>query len=108
MSETIIRANDGLTTLVNVFEVDKEKQQQLVDVLNEGTEKIIRNRPGFVSVNILASKDGTRVINYAQWNSPEDVQATMADPEAQAYAKKAAALATAAPSMYSVVSVHHA
>ncbi|GHC70515.1 antibiotic biosynthesis monooxygenase [Nocardiopsis terrae] len=108
MSETIISENDGIATLVNVFEVEKEKQQQLVDILNEGVEKVMKNRPGFISVNILVSKDGTRVINYAQWNSPEDIQATMADPEAQAYAKKAGALATASPSLYSVASVHHA
>ncbi|QUX28750.1 antibiotic biosynthesis monooxygenase [Nocardiopsis akebiae] len=108
MSETVISANDGLAVLVNVFEVEKEKQQQLVDVLNEGTEKVMKNRPGFVSVNILASLDGTKVINLAQWNSPADIQATMADPEAQAYGKKAAALATPAPGVYSVVSTHHA
>jgi heme-degrading monooxygenase HmoA len=44
-----------------------------VRVLAEGTEKAMRHRPGFVSVNVLASYDGTRVVNYAQWRSPEDV-----------------------------------
>lgn len=105
MSEPVIRRGDDPVTFINVFDVDAAKQQALVDVLIEGAEKVIRHRPGFVSVSILASKDGTRVVNYAQWRSQEDIAATMADPQAQAYAKKAAELAKAAPHVYSVVSV---
>lgn len=108
MNETVIRVDDNLATLINVFEVEPGRQAELVAVLDEGAEKVIRHRPGCVSVNILASKDGSRVVNYAQWRSPEDAQATMADPAAQEYAKKAAALGKPAPSVYSVVSVHTA
>jgi quinol monooxygenase YgiN len=107
-SETVIRVGEEPVTLVNVFDVDAARQQELVDVLIEGTEKVMKNRPGFVSVNLLASKDGTRVVNYAQWRSQEDVQATMADPAVQGYARRAAELAQATPHVYSVVSVHHA
>lgn len=108
MSDTVIRVGDQPTTLINVFDVDASKQQQLVDLLTEGTEKVIQHRPGFVSVNILASTDGTRVVNYAQWRSPADLKATQADPDVQAFAKRAGALATPTPHMYSVISVHHA
>jgi quinol monooxygenase YgiN len=107
-SETVIRVGDEPVTLVNVFDVEAEKQQQLVDLLIDGTEKVMQHRPGFVSVNLLASNDGTRVVNYAQWRSPDDVKATMADPNVQGYARRAAELAQAAPHVYSVVSVHHA
>jgi hypothetical protein len=58
-------------------------------------------------VNLLASNDGTRVVNYAQWRRFEDVKATLADPEAQAYARRAAEIAQATPHVYSVPSVHH-
>ncbi|MBB5132415.1 quinol monooxygenase YgiN [Thermocatellispora tengchongensis] len=108
MSETVIRADDQLVTFINVIDVDPERQQELIAVLNEGTEKVMRQRPGFISVNILAGKDGKRVINYAQWRSPEDLQAVMGDPEAQAFAKKVAELGTPGPGVYSVASVHHA
>jgi quinol monooxygenase YgiN len=108
MSETVIREGDQPVTLVNVFDVDAARQQELVDLLIEGTEKVVRHKPGFVSVNLLASKDGSRVVNYAQWRSQDDVSATMADPEVQGYARKAAELAKATPNVYSVVSVHHA
>jgi len=108
MSATEIRVGDQIVTLVNIFDVDASKQQELLDLLNEGTEKVIKTRPGFVSVNILASVDGTRVINYAQWRSQDDLKAIMGDAEVQAYAQKTAALAKAAPQVYRVVSVHHA
>ncbi|WNV75173.1 antibiotic biosynthesis monooxygenase [Geodermatophilus sp. DSM 44513] len=90
-------------TFINVIDVEPAKQQAVVDILKEGTEKVIRHRPGFLSVRILASKDGTKVVNYAQWRSVEDVQATQADADAAEYAKRAAALATAAPNVYFMV-----
>jgi quinol monooxygenase YgiN len=95
-------------TLINVFDVEASRQQELVALLTEGTEQVIRHRPGFVSVNLLASNDGTRVVNYAQWRSLDDIKATMADPAAQGYARRAAELAQSTPHVYSVVSVHHA
>jgi quinol monooxygenase YgiN len=108
MSETVIREGEPIATLINVFEVEPAKQQELIDVLNEGTEKAFRSRPGFISVNILASLDRTKVINLAQWRSPEDVQATMADPEVQAWVRRSADLAVPSATVYRVVSVHHA
>jgi quinol monooxygenase YgiN len=107
-SETVIRVGEEPVTLVNVFDVDASNQQELVELLIEGTERVMQHRPGFVSVNLLASKDGSRVVNYAQWRSQDDVSATMADPDVQGYARKAAELAKATPNVYSVVSVHHA
>jgi quinol monooxygenase YgiN len=107
-NNTIIRPGDTPVTLINVFEVEPSRQQQLVDLLTEGTEKVMRRRPGFVSVNLLTSNDGTRVVNYAQWHSLEDIKATMADPDAQDYARRAAELAQASPHVYSVVAVQHA
>lgn len=108
MSATEIRVGDQVVTLVNIFDVEPSKQQELVDLLNEGTEKVARTRPGFVSVNILASLDGTRVLNYAQWASQDALKAIQTDPEMGAYAQKTAALAKAAPAVYRVAAVHHA
>jgi quinol monooxygenase YgiN len=107
-TDTVIRPGSDPVTLINVFDVTPSKQQQLVDLLTDGTEQVMKHRPGFVSVNIHASNDGTRVVNYAQWRTLEDVKAVIADPEAQGYAKRAAELAEASPHVYSVVSVHHA
>ncbi|WP_328709571.1 antibiotic biosynthesis monooxygenase family protein [Microbispora hainanensis] len=108
MSETVIRVGDQLATFINVFDVDPSQQQELIAILDEGVEKVMRHRPGFISVNILASLDGSRVVNLAQWRSPDDIKATAADPEAQVFAKRVAEIAKAVPQAYKVVSVHHA
>lgn len=105
MAETVIRSDDNLTTVINVFEVEAANQDELVNLLVEGADKVVRHRPGFVSANILASRDGSRVVNYAQWRSPADLEAILTDPEVQAYGRKAAALGRPAPTVYSVAAV---
>jgi quinol monooxygenase YgiN len=104
-NEAVISAGKGVT-FVNIIEVTPDNQAKLIEVLNEGVEKVIRHKDGFISASILASKDGTSVINIAQWESPANVAAVREDPAAQEYAKKTAAIAKAVPNLYSVVSVH--
>lgn len=102
--DTIIRPGDDIATVINVFDVDASKQQQLLDLLSEGTEQVMQHRPGFILVSLLAGNDGTRVVNYAQWRTLEDIKAIMADTDA----RKAAELAQAQPHVYTVVSTYHA
>lgn len=107
MATTTITPGDNVATLINVFAVTPETQRQLVDLLAEATEEVMRHRRGFVSANIHASLDGTRVVNYAQWRSREDFQAMLDDPIAQEHMAAAGALADAEPHFYQVASVHH-
>lgn len=88
-----IQPDKQVFTLVNVFHVAPENQQALADLLIKATKQTMRHFPGFLSVNIHRSHDGKRVINYAQWRSKEDVGAVLNDPEVQAHAAEAAALA---------------
>jgi heme-degrading monooxygenase HmoA len=108
MTDTVIRIEDQIVTLINVFDVQPDKQQELIAILQEGTEKVFQGRPGFISVNLLASVDGTRVVNYAQWRSVDDIKATLADPEAQAFGKRAAEVSKPDPHPYRVVASYHA
>ncbi|GHG21773.1 antibiotic biosynthesis monooxygenase family protein [Streptomyces filamentosus] len=107
MSETVIRADDGTFAMINVFEVEPEKQKELAEVLSEGAEKFIRHRPGCLSVNILTSLDGRRLVYYAQWRTKADIKATMADPDVQFYRDKAALLGKPDPHAFTVFAVHH-
>lgn len=86
-----ITQNSSLLTLINVFTVAPERQQELVDALIRGTENTVRTFPGFVSANIHKSADGVRVINYAQWESKEAFAAFQQDHEANANVFKEAA-----------------
>ncbi|MGI5219339.1 antibiotic biosynthesis monooxygenase family protein [Nocardia sp. CA-290969] len=87
-------------TFINIIDVDPEKQQDVIALLTKGTEEVIQHRPGFVSVRVLAAADGSKVINIAEWASPEDAKATLGDPAAQQFAKQVAALGTPNPGVY--------
>lgn len=88
-----IDPNDDHMTLVNIFDVAEEQQQELVDLLVEATEETMRQMPGFVSANIHVSRDGTRVVNYAQWESREAFEAMKNSDEARSHMMEAAELA---------------
>jgi heme-degrading monooxygenase HmoA len=101
-------ASDDAVVFINIFDVEPSNQDELIKVLSEGADRAIRHRPGFVSMTLLASKDKTRVVNYASWRSVDDAKATQADPDAQEYAKRAAELATASPNVFAVVGQYEA
>jgi quinol monooxygenase YgiN len=93
-------------TLINVYEVEPEKQAELAKVLTEATESTLRHQSGFISVSIHSSFDGRKVVNYAQWASKEHFEGFMRTPETQDQLKQFAGLATSvAPSLYQVNSV---
>ena len=84
-------------TLINVFTVKPEKQQALVDLLIEATERTMKGQRGFVSATIHRGVDGTKVVNYAQWRSKDDFEAMKSNPEARTHMEAAAAIATFDP-----------
>jgi quinol monooxygenase YgiN len=107
LMEMTIRANSGVTTLINVFAVDPENQQRLVAVLKEGTEALMSKRAGYISASIHVSKDGRRVINYSQWKSVEDIEAMRQHPDVGPYMKRVAGLGTFEAIACEVSYVHH-
>ncbi len=107
-AETTITTGVPFVTLVNTFTVEPEHQQELVDVLVAATDEIIQHRQGFISANIHVSTDGTRVVNYAQWESVEAMQAMLTDPESKKHTDAAGQIAESFdPHVYTVASVHH-
>ncbi|MEW6733098.1 MAG: antibiotic biosynthesis monooxygenase family protein [Acidobacteriota bacterium] len=100
---TTIAKDAGVITLINVFTVEPENQQRLVDMLLEATEKTMKHLPGFVSANIHKSMDGVRVANYAQWRSREDFQAMLNNPEALAHMKPIMEIAQNDAHLYEVI-----
>jgi len=106
MADPTISADAPVVTLINVFTVDPADQQRLIELWQRATDEIIRNLPGFVSANIHRSLDGTKVINYAQWESQEAFAAMLQNPAANPHLKELAEIGTAAPALCEVVSVH--
>lgn len=86
---TTIDSKNDIFTLINVFDVDPEKQQQLTNLLIEATNQTMKNIPGFISANIHQSKDGKKVVNYAQWESEEHFENMLSNSSAIPHMKKA-------------------
>lgn len=106
---TKISPGNEVVTLINVFTVEPQDQERLVKVLVEATEEVMNRQPGFVSANIHRSLDGTRVVNYAQWESQEAFEAMLEDPEANLHMQEAARIASKfEPHLYEVSFVEEA
>ncbi len=102
---TTISTEQGVVTLVNVFTVKPEDQQRLVDVLAEAAP-VMKRIHGYVSSNVHKSLDGTKVTNYVQWESREDFEAMLRNPEAIPHMQEAARIAEKyEPNLYEVLFV---
>lgn len=98
-----ITLDQPVVTMVNVFSVDPEHQQRLVDILVEATRSVMAHVPGFVSANIHASLDGSRVVNYAQWESEDHFTAMLQNPDVHPHFTQVRAIAKPERHLYRVV-----
>jgi|EndMetStandDraft_4_1072995.scaffolds.fasta_scaffold416911_2 heme-degrading monooxygenase HmoA len=105
-NQATITVDAPIITLINVLEVDAEREPELVEILERASHEVMRNVPGFISASIHRSMDGTRVANYAQWRSMADFERMLENPEALAHIRAATAIAKATPILYRVSSVH--
>jgi len=74
-----------LLTLINVVEVEPDRCDEVVRMFVAATENVISGLDGFVSSSIHRSIDGTRVINYAQWENEAALEASRNHPDTQIY-----------------------
>lgn len=70
---TISKDNNALT-LINVFTVVPEKQNELLDFLIQNTDEFISKCPGYISASFHKSIDGKNVVVYAQYENMEAFQ----------------------------------
>ena len=79
--------------LLNVLTVDPANQAQLLELLRTNVDTVIRTLDGWISTNLIASTDGTRVVIHSQWRDAASVAAMRRDPQMVAYFPRIAALA---------------
>ena len=83
-----IRVDSAVTTLVNIFTVTPDTQPKTHALLKESIETLFRTLPGWISSNLVKSRDGTRIIVYSQWRSADDIEAYRRDPGFQAHIRR--------------------
>jgi len=91
--EATIRVDSAVTTLVNVFTVEPDNQPNVLALLHEGIETMFSKMPGWISTNLLKSRDGRQVVVYSQWRDARDIDAFRQDPRMKPYFQQFGALA---------------
>ena len=66
-----INQEDGTVTLINVFSCEPGAQQQLVDTWIRASDDVLGKVLGIIYSALHRSRDGTRVVNYANFKSAE-------------------------------------
>ena len=97
-----IKSNTDVITQINVFTVPESGQQALIDFLKEAA-KFASATPGWMSASVHRSRDGTRVVNYAQSESLEAAQRIIKRLQSGGWLERNKALGEAHPGLYDVV-----
>jgi heme-degrading monooxygenase HmoA len=96
---TTIDADVEPVVLINVFKVQPDKQDGLIELLTILTEAQI-GLPGFMSATLHRGLNGKTVANHAVWRSVADWKAMTRDPAVAAAMSPIMAIATFEPHLY--------
>jgi quinol monooxygenase YgiN len=100
-----IVANADYATFVNTFRCAPSNQDEVVRINIDIVDQVAAVFPGFISASIHRSSDGTRVVNYLQWESPEHLAAMQRSAQFQDIARRFAGLIEFEPHECRVVHV---
>ena len=103
-----IRENSGIVTQITTVKLPPDNEKEVLDLMAERA-RFMATQPGFVSVSLHRSQDGSHVVNYVQWTNREKLAAAHHSPE---FRKKCPRLGELAkeiePCLYDVVHVEAA
>ena len=72
------RGDEPLPVFV-IFDIDPERQQEIIDDIRRFHDEVVRRTPGFVSTSLHVSLDGRKLVNRGLWQSREHYEAFLAD-----------------------------
>jgi heme-degrading monooxygenase HmoA len=75
-----IAKTNRVCTQITTVKLPPENQDEVLQMMIERAH-FMASQPGFVSVNLHRSTDGSHVVNYIQWTSPDKLQAAHHSPE---------------------------
>jgi len=77
---TEIRKDGGIVTQITTVKLPPDNQDEVLALMKERA-RFMATQPGFVSVNLHRSKDGSHVVNYIQWTDAKKLEAAHHSPE---------------------------
>jgi hypothetical protein len=97
----VIESGRGVITQINVFKVEPEKVDLLVDVLKAAAHAVA-DIPGWMSISLHVALDKTQVTNYAQCSSKEVWDEVMEVLYTKGFITRIGELARPEPCLYEV------
>jgi heme-degrading monooxygenase HmoA len=77
---TEIAPHNSFVTQITTVKLHPDRQDDVLNLMSERA-KFMATQPGFVSISLHRSADGSHVINYVQWKSREQLEAAHHSPE---------------------------
>jgi heme-degrading monooxygenase HmoA len=67
-----IRKNSGVVTQITTVKVPPQNQAEVLDLMRQRA-RFMATQPGFISVSLHRSEDGSHVVNYVQWRNRDEL-----------------------------------
>jgi heme-degrading monooxygenase HmoA len=75
-----IRENSDIVTQITTVKVPPNNQSEVLELMAQRA-RFMATQPGFVSVSLHRSEDGSHVVNYVQWKNRKQLEAAHHSPE---------------------------
>ena len=75
-----IRPDNAVVTQITTIKVPPRHQTEVLRLMEERA-RFMATQPGFVSVSLHRSEDGSHVVNYVQWTDKDKLAAAHHAPE---------------------------
>ena len=75
-----IREHDDVVTQITTVKVPTDNQSEVLELMTERA-RFMATQPGFVSISLHRSEDGSHVVNYVQWKNRKQLEAAHHSPE---------------------------
>jgi quinol monooxygenase YgiN len=103
-----IARNQPVVTQITTVKMRPDNQDEVLRLMKERARFMAR-QPGFVSVSLHRSEDGSHVVNYVQWTDKERLKAAHHAPEfRQKWPKFGELVQDVEPALYDVVQIEAA
>jgi quinol monooxygenase YgiN len=103
-----IRENSRVVTQITTVKMRPDNQDEVLKLMKERA-RFMAKQPGFVSVSLHRSEDGSHVVNYIQWTDKERLTAAHHSPEfRKKWPRFGELVKDVEPSLYDVVQIEAA
>jgi heme-degrading monooxygenase HmoA len=103
-----IRENAGIVTQITTVKTTPDNQDEIIALMKERA-RFMAKQPGFVSISLHRSEDGSHVVNYVQWTDKKKLSAAHHSPEfRKKWPRFGELVQDVEPSLYDVVQIEAA